>query len=188
MANTVYLLSWVAGVCALWLLWSFGWRGLALDYFRETLFELRFQLFRLGMSGEISFDNEAYRSLETLISGLLQYGHRITFLTYVFSKREQERAKKEKDYVDVGQQMALKVSRLKPATQEKFAKILVSIRRAIVLYMAFSSLFLLAAIFLLQVFKVFGLWRGQNRAKLAGVIEQEAYRIESRRPMGLAAV
>jgi hypothetical protein len=187
MVNTVYLLSWVTGVCALWLLWSFAWRGLALAFFREALFELRFRLFRLGMDGELSFDNEAYRSIETLICGLLRYGHRISFLTYLFSRREQERAKKEKDYVDVGQQVALKVSRLQPGTQEKIAKILVSIRHAIVLYMAFSSLFLLAMIFLFRVLKVFGWGREPNKAKLTGVIEQEAYRIEARRSMRLAA-
>jgi hypothetical protein len=186
MQNTIYLLSWVVGLCALWLLWSLGFKPLSLDYFRERLFELRFELFRLGMSGEIPFDNDAYRSIEILICGLLRYGHRLTLLTYIFSLVEQEKAKQDKGYVDVGKQIALRISRLEKDTQLKIAKIIRGVRTSIILYMAFSSLLMLAIIIVVKIAKLLGLWK-PSKATLTGVIEQEAYRVESRRSLGLAA-
>jgi len=100
MQSPVYLLSWVTGACALWLFWSLGIKRLFLDGFRERLFELRFELFRLGMSNELPYESDTYRTLEMLICGMLRFGHRITFLTYVMCVVEQQRAKKEKDFVD----------------------------------------------------------------------------------------
>jgi hypothetical protein len=187
MQNTVYFLSWVTALCSLWFIWSLGVKSLVVDYLRERLFELRFELFRLGMSGEVPFQSDAYRSLEILMCGLLRYAHRVSLLTYILSRVEQERAKKAKDYIDVGQQMTLKVSRLTPEAQKKIATILVETRKAIIFYMAFSSLLMLLIMVILQLAKLVGIWRKPSKAKLTGVIEQEAYRSEFRRPSRLVA-
>jgi hypothetical protein len=188
MQSPIYLLSWVAGACSFWFLWSLGIKKLFLDAFRERLFELRFELFRLGISGELPFDNETYRTLETLICGLLRYGHRITFLTYVFSVIEQERAKKDKSYVDVSQQIALKISRLDSKTQSKLGRILKGLSMAINLYMAFTSLFFLSIFSVYKVAKFFGIWQPvQETKQISFVVEREAYRAESLRPVRLAA-
>jgi hypothetical protein len=186
MPNVIYLLSWIIGLCVLWLIWSLGFKSLSLDYFRERLFELRFKLFRLGMSGDLPFDSDAYRSLETLMCGLLRYAHRVTLLTYIFSLVEQERAKQEKDYVDFGRQIALRISRLDTGTQKKLAEIVSGVRTSIILYMAFSSLLMMAIIVGVKVAKLLGLWK-PSKATLTAVIEQEAYKVESRRSVSMAA-
>ena len=69
MQSPVLLLSWVIALCVLWFLWSFGIKRLLLDGFRERVFELRFDLFRLGMSGEVPFGGDTYRTLEIVING-----------------------------------------------------------------------------------------------------------------------
>jgi hypothetical protein len=187
--NPVYLVSAVASVCAFYFVWSVGIRKLLLDSMRERLFELRFEMFRLGMNGELSFDNDAYRSLETLFNGLLRFGHRISFLTWVFSTIEIARAKREdKDYVSVSSQIGLKVSRLNPETQTKIARILNEVHRAAIRYMAFSSLLFLCIAAVLSSLEALGLMNLDSKKKSAReVIEREAYVSESRRGPRLAA-
>ncbi len=182
MHSPLYLLIWVTGVCSLWLLWNLGFRSLFLDLFRERIFGLRYSLFRLGMDGELQFDSDIYRTLETLMCGLLRFGHRLTPLTYVFSWREQERAKREKDHVDISQQIALKISRLEPEVQIKVQKLLVELRRDILLYMAFSSLWFLLIMAVMMSAKAVGLWRPE-KGKVSDVIAHEAYRAESKRSL-----
>jgi hypothetical protein len=187
MQSPIYLLSWIAGVCSLWLLWSLAIKKLFLDGFRERLFELRFELFRLGVSGELPFDSDTYRTLETLICGLLRFGHRISLLTFILCRKEQERAKKEKNFVDVSQQIALKISRLDPATQAKLTKILAGISQATIVYMSITSLPFLSAFAVYEVAKAFGLLRTHRETKeISFVIEREAYRVESMRPLRAA--
>jgi hypothetical protein len=187
MQSPVYLLSWVTGACALWLFWSLGIKRLFLDGFRERLFELRFELFRLGMSNELPYESDTYRTLEMLICGMLRFGHRITFLTYVMCVVEQQRAKKEKDFVDFSQQIALKISRLDPKTQAKLTEIMSNLTTATNLYMAFTSLPFLTTFALYETAKVFGLLRPAHETRtMSYVIEREAYRSECMRPLRVA--
>lgn len=183
MQSSIYLLSIVAAVSGLWFLWTLGLKLLFLDMYRERLFELRFKLFLIGATGELSFDNDAYRAVEALLCGLLRFGHRITFTTYVFSSIEQSRAKREdRDYEDVSQQIALKISRLGPETQQKIGTILSQARSTVLLYMAFTSLIFVVAFSGWVVLKVLGL-RRPSKAKLSHPVEQEVYRAEMRRPL-----
>jgi hypothetical protein len=187
MEGPIYLVSWVGAVCAAWFLWEFGIKVLMLDVMRERLFEIRFQLFRLGMSGEISYDNEAYRAVETLMSGLIRFGHRITFLTWLFSTFEVERAKKEKDYVDVSAQITLKISRLEPETQAKLIALLKDVQSAVIVYTAFSSLLFLSIYLTFKLCQLLGIWHPDGKESLSKVIEREAYLAEMRRGLRLAA-
>jgi hypothetical protein len=187
MQNSIYLLSWVAGLCAVWFLWSLGIKPMVLDFFRERLFELRFQLFRLGMNGEIDFANDTYRTLETLLCGLIRFSHRITFLTYIFSAIEHEKAKKEKGYADLGQQIALKISRLDPNTQTKLKALLIDLKSAIVLYVCFSSVFFMTVVFFYHVTQLVGLRsKTDDTGEISSVVEREAYRAEHLRGLRVA--
>lgn len=187
MQSPVFLLSAAAAVVAMWFIWSLGIRKLLLDLMRERLFEVRFELFRLGLSGELPFDSEAYRSIEMLICGLLRFGHRIMFTTYLVSLVETEKAKKEKDYVDVSQQIALKVSRLNPETQVKVLQILQRSHSAFMRYMALSSLFFLAIACVFALLRLLQLWDPDKaEAEVTRVIEREAYLAESRHGARLA--
>lgn len=187
MQSPIFILSWVTAACSLWFFWSLGFKKLLLARFRERLFELRFELFRLGMSGELPFESDAYRSIETLMCGMLRFGHRITFLTYILCRREQERAKKDKDYVDMSKQFALKISRLDPSIRDKVTKILASISNETIVYMSFTSLFFLLIIGVYLVAKGCGLfWQDHKTKEISFVIEREAYRAESMRPLRVA--
>lgn len=188
MQNPIYVLSAVTAACGLWFLWNLGLKPLFLDMFREQIFEVRFRLFRLGMIGELPFDSDAYRALETLLCGLLRFGHRVTFSTYIFSSVEQSRARKEdRDYVDVAQQIGLKVSRLAPETQQKVGAILSDARSAVILYIAFTSLIFLVLLVGWAVLRFLGI-RRPSKAKLSHPVEQEVYRAELRRPLRPVAV
>jgi hypothetical protein len=181
MDGALYLLVWVTGLCCLWIFWDQVVKRLLLDLFRERVFELRFDMFRLGMENKIDYNSEVYRQLETLLCGLLRFGHRVTFLTWVFSRAEQERAKKRKDYQDFSSQIALKISRLDPGVQAELSRILSEVSKAIMLYMAFTSLFFLGWFALTLLAKLVGLWRSESVKVVSGVVEQEAYRAEIKR-------
>ena len=181
MRSEVDLTIFVAGISFLWFVWDLGIKKWLLDAFRERLFEIRFSLFRLGMSGEVPFDSEAYRSIETLISGLLRFAHHVTFVTFLLSSKEQEQAKKEKGYVDYAHQIELKILQTPPATQEKLRKILKDVHTVLMLYMGLSSLLFMASSVILLFREGVHAVR-DTKAHGAAVFEEEAYRQESRRP------
>lgn len=188
MHNPIDLLIWFTAACAAGLIWNLGVKRLLLDWLREYLFALRFRLFELGLEEEIPYDDPAYRSFETLLCGLLRFAHRITFLSYCFSALQRSRASKQRDYVDVAQQIALRVSRLRPDTQVKFNQIAREARNALIAYMVLSSIPLL--VFLLSLFlaKRFGLIRTKGpKERIINPIEQEAYLCEERSRMCLTA-
>jgi hypothetical protein len=187
MQSPIYLLSAVGSLCAAYFLWTLGIRKFFLDMMRERIFELRFDLFRLGMNGELPFDDEAYRALETLLSGLLRFGHRISFLTFLLSAREISRAQKEKDYVNVAAQISLKVSRLQPEAQKKILEILKGAHSAVIGYMVLSSLLLVSLFFVMKTLELFGLVHLEGtKDNVREAIEREVYIAESRRGMRLA--
>jgi len=179
MQNPVYLIAIVAAATGLCFLWDLGIRVFLLDCLRERLFQLRFSLFELGLSGELSFDSETYRNMETLFNGLLRYGHRFSVTTYILSAKHQANARKEKDYVDVARQIDLSISRQEPAQREKLQKILVDIHQALILYMTFSSLLVLAAMAVYVMLNMLGIASVDDR-KVTAVIEREAYWAETR--------
>ena len=157
-------------------------RKFLLDITREKLFELRFELFRLGMNGEIDFNDDAYQAIETLFNGLLRYGHRFSLLTYVVSKIANNRAQKEKDYVSVSALISLKVSRLSPDAQQKILRILTEAHSMVFGYMGTSSLFFLSVFAVLKTLDVLGIVHIEEEKDSAReVIEREAYLAETRR-------
>lgn len=188
MQSSIFLLSAVGALCAAWFLWALAIKGLLLDGMREKLFEIRFRLFELGMTGELACDSEAYRELETLLCGLLRFGHRITFMTWIFSRLAIEQEKKRKDYVDVSAQIALKISRLQPATQQKLWLIMKDIHSTVLVYAGLSSLLFLSIYVVARTLQLFGLWHPEaEKEKVTRVIEREAYLAEKRRGLRFAA-
>jgi hypothetical protein len=181
MQNLLYLTISVLAVGGIWFVWDLGWKKVQLDSLRERLFALRFELFKMGESGELPFDSEAYRSIETLLCGLLQFSHRVTFISYVLSYRERRDAIKCNEYVDYSQQIDLKVSRTEPATQQKLRAILSEIHQAITIYMALSSLLFLASAAVLVTLRTLNLFNGYSKREISAVLESEAYRAESYR-------
>jgi hypothetical protein len=186
MQSPIYLVIWVTAACAALLIWSLGIKRLILDKFRQRVFELRFELFTLGMNGELSYDDPAYRSYEVLLCGLLRYAHRISALTYFVSVIERNRAKKSKDYVDVSQQIHLRVSRLSPPLQDKLNEIAKKANTVITLYMVFSSLPFAALIISFVIARRLHFIGNEQDAKdtneqLSRPIVREAYCYENRR-------
>jgi hypothetical protein len=62
----------------LWILYYFGWRPYRIDKLRNDLFEIRNELFLYAASGEVSFDNAAYRVLCDRINAMIRFAHMLT--------------------------------------------------------------------------------------------------------------
>lgn len=186
MTNAVYFTAGIAALGGLCFLWDVALKGLFLDILRERIFSLRFELFEMGVSGELGFDTDTYRSMEILLSGVLRYAYRFTLFTYLFSMREQNRARKEKQFEDVAQQLSLKIARATPATQKKLHQMLEELHNALILYMAFTSLAFMASGLIYAILQALNFVKASKR-EITAVFEQEAYRTESRQPsMALA--
>ena len=81
-------------ICAcggLFLVWELGFRELFLEDFRDSLFVVRKRLYALSQEGRINCDSKAYRSVESLLNGVIRYAHRFTFVAMVLSLREMHR-------------------------------------------------------------------------------------------------
>lgn len=180
MLSIIYFAISVLGASALWVVWDQGIKKLVLDQFREKLFEVRFELFSMAANQEIEFDNEAYRSVETLICGLQRFAHRLTFMTYIFSNIAQDNAKRSKDYVDFHQHLQLKVNRTTPENQVKLQKILRELNHAVSLYTALSSVLFMMTIPIAYLLHNLNLLKNFTKSKVANVLESEAYRAEDR--------
>lgn len=181
MRSEIYLTITALAVGGLWFVWDLGFKKLFLDWFRERLFELRFRLFEMGESGELPFESDTYRSIEMLLCGLLRYGHRLTFMTFVLGAIEQEHAKKSKDYVDYAQQIELKVSRTPAPTQEKLRLLLGEVHKMVTVYVSISSLLFMASAIVFYVLRAFNFCRNLTKREVSSVLESEAYRAESSR-------
>ncbi|MBI1346790.1 hypothetical protein GC163_10940 [bacterium] len=70
--------------CALiWILFFWFWRDYRLNRFRQTLFELRDDLFDLARSGKIDYSHPAYVMLRNTINGTIQFGHKFGILDFI---------------------------------------------------------------------------------------------------------
>jgi hypothetical protein len=191
MRSEIDLTIMTIAIGGLWYLWDQGLKKLFLDWFREQLFELRFELFSLAESGKLSFDDEAYRSIETLLCGLLRFAHRVTFAGFLLSVREQAQAKKSDEYIDYHKQIELKISRTPAAIQETLRRILAQTHVMVSVYMAVCSLLFMAAAVVYASLRALNLVRDWSKKEISSVVENEAYRAEAyrrkQRPQGAAA-
>jgi hypothetical protein len=183
MASPLYLLITICGVAGLWFVWDLGIKKLFLDIVRERLFELRFDLFKLAESGEVSFQDDAYRAIETLICGLLRFAHRVTLGSFLLSVWYQSKSKEANDFVDYHQQIEFKVSKSSPDAQKALNKILSDIQTAVTVYMAFSSLAFITASAIYMMLKWLHILTNNTRNTISHVVESEAYRLEAYRPV-----
>lgn len=186
MHSPIYILFLVSGLSGLWLFWDHALKPLLLDEYRERLFALRFSLFRLGMQGKLPFDSDVYRQIETLLCGLLRFGHNVTFLTFFMSRDAQERARKEKGYIDLSAQLTSKIACLQPEVKQEVDEILIGLRKAILRYISFTSLLFLTFAVVVLIARLMGIWRPDKANEISNIVEQEAYRSELKRGTTLA--
>jgi hypothetical protein len=174
----IYVLVTVVSLSCVWSVWQFGFKPMFLDGFRQRLFELRLELFAFAEQGRISYDDEAYRAIEILLNGLIRYAHRMSFLTWVCTVRENARARREsKDIPDFGQQVALKIARLDPEMQIQISQLLSKVHSALALYLTANSLvFKLAAVWVLILRMCRPVETKEQFTQQVFVLEYEAYR------------
>lgn len=76
-----------ASAAACWSLWFYLIKEYRVSAFRERLFSIRDELFAFAADEGVSFDDPAYLQLRDLINAMLQFAHRVSFLTLLISAR-----------------------------------------------------------------------------------------------------
>jgi hypothetical protein len=151
------------------------------------MFAARRRLFELAQRGEVSFDDDAYRSVELLINGIIRYTHKYTLIGFIVAVFNDAQAKRDdKDYVDFGQQLALKISRLGSQAETEINSILGEIHNSLLGYLGVTSFAFMVLWVTLRVVHIFK----PNRAKQeidrqVFIMEREAY-ISARYDLKLA--
>lgn len=146
----VYILITLVGLVVLSFIYN-QYKKTMLEFYRMDIFELRDELFDYAAEGNISFDNESYQLMRTLLNGYLRYAEYLDI--YYFQKYQ--KAVKEKKLISDNffiQQYSQKCLTLTNEQKEKLDKCFQQsaliaatymIRKSIVycVYLSFKSLF-----------------------------------------------
>lgn len=85
MALSTSINAVVTSIALLGIVYLMLWRSraLAVDWFRDKMFELRDELFDFASDGGISFDHPAYGVLRTTMNGFIRFCHRLSLLQII---------------------------------------------------------------------------------------------------------
>src|ERR1019366_10192699 len=123
MHSRLHIAVVLLAICGVWCVWTFGLKKVILNIFREQLFKLRFDLFKLGESGQVPFDSDTYRSIEILFNGLIRFAHRLTAASFFVALIQNAQYRKDKDHIEFAKKMELKISRMPLSSQEALSEI-----------------------------------------------------------------
>jgi hypothetical protein len=74
-----------SALCVLLWMILIGFASIRLDEFRQRMFAIRDGLFDYARSGNIGFDQPAYKLLRKSMNGFIRYGHRLSFFQLVIT-------------------------------------------------------------------------------------------------------
>jgi hypothetical protein len=77
------VLESVIGLLALWTFVFLFWKDYCLDSFRQSVFELRDEMFLYAAQGHISFQHPAYKNLRDRMNAAIRYGHGFTLARFI---------------------------------------------------------------------------------------------------------
>jgi len=109
-----------AGAAACWSLWFYLVKDYRVSAFRERLFSIRDELFAFAADDGVSFDDPAYLQLRDLINGMVQFAHRVSFLTLLTSARNSSSSRENSNQHQLWKK-SLEV--LEPAAKERLERI-----------------------------------------------------------------
>ncbi len=77
-ANTSNALHSCLGLALLLILFYYFWYQYRIDGLRDSLFELRAELFDYAAAGELSFNDPAYTKLRAIMNTMIRFAHKFT--------------------------------------------------------------------------------------------------------------
>lgn len=146
-----YTLS-LFSLCVLWYLYFFAYKDYVVDKTRSELFILRDSLFDYADSGQISFDNEVYKTTRIMINGVIRFTHDISLSNWAmitFFSNEDSR-NYQKQFSD---NFEKNMKKLNPQQQEMIKSTLYKTHFLIVKHLLKTSLLLIVPLFILIFLK-----------------------------------
>ncbi|PIT38687.1 hypothetical protein [Snodgrassella alvi] len=135
----VYMLITLVGLILFSYLYK-QYKKAMLEYYRMGIFELRDELFDYAASGKLSFDDESYQLVRTLLNGYLRYAENLDI--YCFLGYQKAIANKKIATVNLFMQKYKKTSKtLNKEQKEKLEKCLRQSALIAVTYMVKKSIF-----------------------------------------------
>ncbi len=189
MEQRLFLPTGLIALAVLWFVYDLGLRQLVLAFYRNRLFQLRFELFTLGMAGELAFESDVYRSLEILLNGLVQYAHTVSYYAYrVAVNEERKNASHSEPYrYRAFRELLDHIDSLPQPARADVQRLLADTQKALAKYMALTSPVFLLFATLSALQKVFHLMHSRQEVPYVQVFEEQAYRAQ-RRDLNLVRV
>lgn len=137
------------GLIVLWALFYLCYRAYLLDKCRQSLFEIRDDLFDLAAQGEISFAEDCYRTLREDLNSLIFFADKMSFIRIAFTPVPEDAAERPERWM---QQVAA-------LPHPMVRRALLGMReRALYEAMAFVVQRSLTLLFFTTVMRLAGLW------------------------------
>lgn len=134
----VYMLITLIGLVILSFIYK-QYKKAMLEFYRMDIFELRDELFDYAAEGNISFDNESYQLMRTLLNGYLRYAENLDISRF---QKFQKAVEKENLIIDNSfmQQYSQKSRDLTNEQREKLDKYLIRSAFIAAIYMSKKSI------------------------------------------------
>jgi hypothetical protein len=84
-SEAIRVVHFSVGLLFAWALFYMCHRAYLLDNFRQTLFEIRDDLFDLAADAEIAFDDYSYRALRDELNSLIFFADKMSFIRIAFT-------------------------------------------------------------------------------------------------------
>ena len=98
-SETVRAVHSALGLIVLWALFYLCYRAYLLDKFRQTLFEIRDNLFDLAAQGEIDFSEDYYRTLREDLNSLIFFADKMSFIRIAFTPMPDNAAERPERWI-----------------------------------------------------------------------------------------
>jgi hypothetical protein len=176
-APIFYLSSLVFSATAIFALWQLGLKRLMLDDFRDSLFVTRDRLYVLAREGRIDCDDEAYRSVEMFINRTIQYAHRFTFLSFLFSIIHEPDAVAQPSANSPWEEMLKQIEKVKDdSVRLELTSLVREVMTLLPRYIGKSSLMFMISTIIYVVFRSFSPSIASGKQQAIKTFEVEAYR------------
>jgi hypothetical protein len=121
-AGVSNVVLWIS-LTMLWVLVQFFYVDYRVDYFRQTLFDLRAALFDMALRGEVEFDSPAYWTLRTTLNGFLRDAARFNMVSVVCLLNALRSPRIEEESEALYAEWTAQLSKLPEDTQRKISEI-----------------------------------------------------------------
>lgn len=136
-------------IAALWIFYFWIYWKYRIDKTRQELFAIRDELFDFAATGNISFQHPAYFLLRKLMNGMIQFTHKIDFITTIALLYTHKNTPPRLNFYSEFNKAVLSIESEK--TKKELQRLLYQMHKVVILHLLKSSCFSVGILLLIMV-------------------------------------